>query len=153
MIEYQNWTEKDIQYLKTINSYSEMKEVALKMLKGLPQPVAQVCGPLTTGGRGSFKANLEMFSEGIEILVNKGKTVFDQRPFEIPIQNLKKLTKGSGYQFEVLNDFYLPIFKSGLVKELYFLPGWEGSVGAKWEHEQARLLNIEILYFDKDLIS
>ncbi len=152
MNKYQNWTEENIQKIELLETYADMKEIALQMLKDLPQPVVQLCGPLTTGGRGSFEANIEMFNEGIQFLAKQDKTIFDQRPFEIPMQKLKAVRKDSGYAYELLNEFYLPIFESGYVKELYFLPGWENSVGACWEHEQAQRLEITISYLPKDLL-
>lgn len=153
MSKYQNWREDDVQKVALLETYADMKDVALIALKALPQPVVQVCGPLTTGGRGSFEKNLEMFHEGIQFLAEQGKTVFDQRPFEIPMQKLKATRKGPGYAYELLYEFYLPVFQSGHVKELHFLPGWESSIGARWEHDQAQQLGITIFYLPKSLLN
>ncbi len=50
------------------------------------------------------------------------------------------------YATMLLTDFYQPLFETGLIKILYFLPDWQSSVGARWEHDQALKLGIEIVY-------
>ncbi|MCL4400306.1 DUF4406 domain-containing protein [Patescibacteria group bacterium] len=150
---YKNWTHEDLERVESVDSYEAMLDLALKILPRLGQPIAQVCGPLSTGGRGSFEKNLEMFSEGIEFLHNQGKIVFDQRPFEVPMQKLKNSREKGGYAFDLLDKFYLPVFESGYIKEMHFLPGWDGSTGAKWEHEQANRLGISIYYFPESFIN
>lgn len=142
-----------MQQVELLETYAQMKAFALEMLGRLPSPVVQVCGPLTTGGRGSFEANIAMFHEGVQLLAQQGKTIFDQRPFEIPMQKLKTIRQDPGYAYELLDEFYLPVFESGLVHELHFLPGWESSTGARWEHEQAQRLGIAIFYLPESLLS
>lgn len=149
---YQHWKPESLDLMKTLTSYTAMKDFALAMLEDLPGPIVQVCGPLTTGGRGSFEANVQAFHEAIHWLSNQGKMVFDQRPFEIPIRQLIVARKESGYAYELLAEFYLPIFQSGYIKELYFLPGWESSIGACWEHDQGKLLGIAIFHLPHNFL-
>ena len=144
MKEYPHWEKYDFELLATTRTYSDMAQVAFRILQRIPGPIAQLCGPLTTGGRGSLEENLKMFDEGIQHLVAQGKNVFDQRPFEEPMQRLKIALPKGVYATEILSDFYLPLFESGLIHELHFLKGWEGSRGARWEHEQAQRLGITI---------
>jgi hypothetical protein len=109
------------------------------------QPVAMICGPISTGGKGSKKENLEVFSRAIERISADGLCVFSQIPFEDDMLRIYK----SDPKFQgnrLLEEFYLPIFQSGLLKLFCFLPGWEHSVGATWEHEQAEALNIPRIY-------
>lgn len=146
-MKYQNWTDLEVSEIdKTINC-EQMLRIALKKLEKLPRPIVQVCGPITTGGKGSIEANIKEFDIAINRLANEGKIVFDQRPFEIPMQRIRESMKDVIYAHELLNDFYLPIFESGLIDELYFLEGWEKSTGAKWEHNKAQELKIKISYF------
>ncbi len=147
---YCNWPEEEIARLAELTSYAQMAEVALAKLKTLPHPVLQVCGPLSTGGRGSFPENLKVFGEAIRHLSEQGRNVFDQRPFEIPMQKIKLARSAPGYAYDLLAEFYLPIFESRLIDELHFLPGWEGSTGSRWEHEQALRLGIPTAYFPAD---
>ena len=142
------WTEEDHKALREATTYKQLLEVALCVLARMPEPRAQVCGPISTGGAGSVEENLKRFDQVIEKLQKENIEVFDQIPFEIPMQKIKTLNKVEGYDNNLLNDFYLPIFESGLVYKFYFLPDWESSTGATWEHEQARRLGLEIEYME-----
>ena len=52
----------------------------------------------------------------------------------------------SVYPEAILDDFYSPIFNSGLIKEFYFMPNWQSSKGANWEHNEANRLGIKVSY-------
>lgn len=141
------WTKEDYKALEEAISYKQLFDIALKILARMPDsPRTQVCGPISTGGKGSFEANMEYIDSVIKKLQEDGVNVFDQMPFEIPMSKIKKLNPVEGYDYNLLNDFYLPIFESGLVHKLYFLPDWKSSTGSKWEHEQAERLGLEIGY-------
>ena len=140
------WEEKDILELKQAETMSHMFEVGLRVLKKIPQPVEQICGPISTGGKGSLLENLVAFNETIVSFQNEGKNIFDQMPFEEPMQRIKSGLQQGEYATTILTDFYLPIFESGLVKKLYFMKDWQSSKGSNWEHEQAKRLGIEIEY-------
>lgn len=147
MKNYKNWSADNLERLQYLNSFPEMRKIAFQVLGELPQPVIQVCGPLTTGGLGSFEANIERLGKGIEILAQQGKIIFDQRPFEDPMHKLITEAHDIGYPYEVLEEFYKPLFESGYIKELHFLPDWQSSTGSRWEHKQAERLGIAIHYF------
>lgn len=156
--QYHHWKPWHFKKLKTIRTNPEMAGIAISILAELQkeseQPIAQVCGPLTTGGFHSFEANLDMIGKGIDFLAERGKTVFDQRPFEFPIKRMgkkkEKKRARSGYPMALLEEFYLPILESGLIKELHFLPNWESSIGACWERTQGERLSISCLDFPQD---
>ena len=141
----QYWTKKDACDLKLAKNFSDLSKVALRVIARMPQPVGEVCGPITSGGLGSREKNIEAFLKAIHCLRYDGKIIFDQIPFE---EKLYKFTLAKWYQggLQLLNEFYLPIFESGLIKVFYFMPLWETSMGAKWEHEEAKLLGIKIVY-------
>lgn len=114
----------------------------------MPKPIGEVCGPITSGGRGSIEKNLAVFSAAIKKLISHGKNIFNQMIFE---DNLKKIWEGGNRDNDtLLQDFYLPIFESGFIKTLYFLPDWQTSYGARWEHAQGKRLGIEIVYLPDD---
>lgn len=140
------WTKEDVLEMEQSVTMREMFDVALRVLKRMPQPVGQVCGPISTGGRGSLLENMVAFNETIVFLQAEGKIIFDQMPFEAPMQRFKVDLVPGEYATTILNDFYLPIFESGLIKKLYFMKDWESSKGAVWEHKQAKRLGIEIEY-------
>ena len=118
--------------------------IASRVIDRLPKPIVTVCGPIATGGLGSVEKNLHAFNQKIIELQNKGLNVFDQMPFEEPMQEFKKKLQKGEYLESILTDFYLPIFESGMISESYFMPGWESSHGANWEHEQFERLGIKI---------
>lgn len=142
----QYWTDEDILLLEQAESTEHMLDIALRVLHRMPEPIGQVCGPISTGGRGSIVENLIAFNETILFLQSEGRIIFNQMPFEAPMQRIKTTLPPGEYATALLTDFYLPIFTSGLIKKLYFMPDWESSKGAKWEHDQAKQLGIEIEY-------
>ena len=140
------WDEEDFVALKEAQNFKDLYQIAHLIFARMPGSIGQVCGPIATGGLGSVKANLEVFDATIRKLQGEGKIIFDQMPFEWPMQDLKKkVTDGAN---TILQDFYLPLFESGKIKTLYFIKGWETSYGANWEHDQAKRLGIEIEYLD-----
>ena len=136
----------DCQAAKT---FAALATVALRTLERMPQPIGQVCGPISTGGKGSIKANLVTFAEAIEWLQGQGRNIFNQMPFE---EHIFRIIDG-GYNTQVnnqlLEEFYLPIFASNLVTTFYFIPGWESSHGATWEHEQIQKHGYAIEYLQQ----
>lgn len=53
----------------------------------------------------------------------------------------------------ILDEFYKPIFEKGYIQEVYFIPGWEYSFGARWELEECKRLGIKIEYLPENWIS
>ena len=141
------WEEKDWQDLEKAESMKELYLIAERIINRMPKPIVQVCGPIANGGLGSIEANLNAFNQTIKGLQNKGVNVFDQMPFEEPMQVFKKKAVIKEEVFKsIMEDFYLPIFKSGLISTFYFMPSWQTSLGSKWEHKKAKALGIEIKY-------
>lgn len=143
------WTEEDSILLEKADSYSDLFRVAEKVLRRMPPPVFQVCGPVSTGGLGSIEKNLEEIEKMIKKLQGEKKSVFNQIPLEAHIQRIKAKRDFKGYDESILSDLYLPLFESGLIHSLCFLPDWKSSTGAKWEHEQAERLGLGIIYLEK----
>ena len=133
----------DLAQIKEAQTFFEMAQIAIGVLEKMTGAVAQVCGPISTGGLGSVEANLQKFDETIVKLKNKGVNIFDQMPFEWPMQKLKE--KPDFKPDDLLLEFYLPIFESGYIKMMYFMNDWQSSYGARWERAQAKRLGIEII--------
>jgi len=143
----QYWSVEDREELNRARSYSDLLVIAERVIGRMPKPVAQVCGPITTGGLGSFVKNIAVLKKTIETLALAGKSVFDQTPFQEQMQYIKDANgNGSDYDHELLREFYQPLFEKKLIDELYFIPGWESSVGTRWEHEEALRLAIPKYY-------
>lgn len=140
------WKDQDWKDLGKVESVVDLHVIAERIIARMEKPLIQVCGPIGTGGLGSIEKNLDAFNNTILYLQSKGLSVFDQMPFEAQMQNLKKKFSAEKVVNDILNDFYLPIFKSGSISAFYFMPNWQTSFGAKWEHEEAQRLGIEIIY-------
>ena len=138
------WTEEDCADVEKATEFGELSVVACRIAARMPPPVGIVCGPITSGGLGSTEANLAHFWCAIEYLRCRRLVVFNQLPFENALFEIKHSKRGdSGAQ--LLNEFYLPLFRTRLIHVMYFMPGWQGSVGASWERERGRELRIAIL--------
>ena len=120
------WKIEDKDELQKAVTYEELAQIALRILGRMPQPIAQVCGPISTGGLGSIEENMKVFQETIQGLVDKGVTVFNQMPFEEPMFRIVRPPYNKG-QPQLLELFYLPIFESGFVNILYFMSQWDTS--------------------------
>jgi hypothetical protein len=96
---------------------------------------------MSTGGLGSFTANMTRFRLAIDKATEHGLQVFDQIPFQQTIIRLCDFKEEqTHYNWDVLENFYRKIFESGHVHRGLFLPDWHSSTGAKWEyHLMARL--------------
>lgn len=139
------WMPEDRHDIEHAGTFTDLGAIALRIVARMPQPLGQVCGPISTGGAGSIEANLRRFRETIESLTRAGENIFDQMPFEEPMFEIRKRTGGA----TLLEDFYGPLFRSGLIRKLFFVPQWHTSVGANWEREQAMRLRIEIVDLDE----
>ena len=148
----QYYTKEVLQAIKECKDYEDMRAIAMGMLHKIPKPIAQVCGPISTGGKGSIQANIAALEYAMAKLINQGINIFDQAPFEEPMQRIKAESGKSVRESnqELLDKFYLLLFQSGLITTFYFLPGWESSFGASWERRQAKELGIEIIDLPED---
>lgn len=140
------WKDEDWSDLDKSESVKDLYIIAIRILGRMEKPLSQVCGPISTGGKGNVKDNLLEFNNKIKELQEKGFNVFDQMPYEDPMYRMMVNFSKEEYMENILTDFYLPLFESGHIKELYFLPDWKSSHGATWEHEQAKRLGIKIKY-------
>lgn len=128
---------------KEVWSFGELSGVAAEALHAAAAPygpkvkLGMVSGPISTGGFGRVEANLGAFEETVALLERLGVPLFNQLPFEPHLWRIAR-REGSDYNpRELLEGFYLPLLMSGRIGTLYFIHGWEGSNGARWEHGKA----------------
>lgn len=165
------WTYADIQELVASRDFEHMGQITLGVLKRSPCPVTMVSGPISTGGSGSRAENLARYHRAMEFLgLFQDRKVFNQLPSEEAVirhynawrQGLVGLelepaapTKVGAfhlqkdedpYCWELLEGIYAPLFRSGKVGFLMFMPNWKTSRGSKWEHDMACHLGIPIGY-------
>ena len=147
------WTEEEFSALEKVSEFSELFPIGLKVIKRMPQPVSQISGPISTGGKGSIEANLDFFTKVIAALEKDGQNVFHQLPFQDVMIKLTEKWQGSGYCMPLLTEFYKPVFESGLIKKVYFIDDWQSSFGAAWEHKECERLEIEIIHLPEDFLA
>jgi len=128
-------------------SYKTLADIAITVLFAMPRDVTMVCGPITSGGLGMLALNLDRFCFAIDLLAASGENVFTQLPFERSVRAIREFKHYNVKNDRLLQKFYLPIFRSGFVTRLCFLPLWKTSYGATWEHERAIELGIGRAYF------
>lgn len=144
------FSDQELLEINQAPSYSALCVYALEVLKRMPPDVCMVCGPITTGGLNSPEANLRRFSGAIDLLHRHNYNVFTQMPFEEPMHRIQSQDPPGTSGLVLLNEFYLPVFSSGKVTRLCFLPGWQTSFGASWEHDRAIDLGLVRKYFRDD---
>ncbi len=155
---HDGWKNEDYKSIYRAKNFNDVLQIGLKVAKqfscGLP--LAQVCGPISTGGLGNVSDNLWHFHRTIQKLKKEKILVFDQMPVEPIFEAFHKerIEKGeTGYTTDILGKFYLPLFQSGLIKRFYFIYDWESSLGAQWEHEQAKRFDIQVHYLPKGYVT
>ncbi len=133
--------------LHNARDLAELAKVAVTIaerLFNLDWVVIQICGPMTTGGLGNEMLNRKRHGAAIELALKKGHIIFDQRPFESKLRELKAKISGTEYCQDVLDVFYQTIFASGYITRLWILSGSEGSRGVAEEIKLAGRLGIGV---------
>lgn len=142
-------TETRRQALENATTLEEVAQIALCAtleIKAQGHQIVQICGPISTGGRGGLEANLHFFKLATHVAVKNGFVVFDLPFFQDPIIRVTHYGKeeNGAYLWEILELFFEPIFRSGALSKAFFLPGWQSSIGARWEREKLTELGIPI---------
>jgi hypothetical protein len=122
----------------TAPSFIELAARAKQTLEGR-RGYSIVCGPITSGGTGEERLNLDIIIASIRGLSRRGIPVFSQLPYEFGIRPLARAWKeggNDGYCWPILHEFFAPIFQTGAFSHAWFVPGWEGSTGSRWEREE-----------------
>jgi len=137
-------------------TFKDLLHIAFAIIERMPPGIHMVSGPISTGGVGTIEGNRRVFEGVIDMLIlEKRFNVFSQMPFEDKIVELYLQWHADNpkekYCTPILTDLYEPIFTSGRVKVLHFIPGWESSTGARWEHESCGRWAIERRYLPTEL--
>jgi hypothetical protein len=149
---YNYWSEEKLRLLAEAKSFKEVADVAISVLRSMPTDIkiSELCGPISTGGFGDPRKNLLLFERCVEELRIRDFNPLDVTPMEKKLKELERNWKAegnSGYCFPILETVYGKIFQSGFIKRAFFLPNWETSFGARWEHKTLNELGIKILNF------
>lgn len=139
------WTAADFEKLKATRTMSECLAMALEILDRMPQPVVMVSGPISTGGKGTVEENTRAFADAIRLVRVSGKTIFNQLAFEDKFLEFSKQST-MAYFTPILDDFFLPLLKSGKIKQIIFMKDWQSSTGSRWEYVTAGQLGIDRVF-------
>jgi hypothetical protein len=158
----EHWCDKDHELLSACDTFEKLAEKGIQLLYRVYEgakrgTVAFIAGPMTTGGIGGFKQNLQLHEHTIAVAREQRLTVFNQIPFQNHMIRIGKL--GSKLKFEVtdtdyplaiITDFYYPLFESKLISDFLLLPGYQSSRGAMLElHKAVEVERISIRGYPK----
>ena len=142
------WSLKSFIALEDAKSFSHLVPIAVGILECFEEPVTIVSGPISTGGLGTREHNMAVFRAVIQRLQSQNRSVFDQTPFENVLFRISREWFSQNpmetYCMPILEDFYEPIFSSGLISRIAFIRGWQSSFGARWERMKAIEIGLEI---------
>ena len=132
----------------TGDSFEELAGHAVTKLTELGRHVAVVCGPISTGGTEHQTYNFQIFNAAVHGIAAWGVATFDQTPYEFGLRKLGiawEAAGNTGYCMPILEVFYARLFDSGLVATGWFIPGWQSSIGARWERRKFQSNGIPIV--------
>jgi hypothetical protein len=138
------WGSADRDKAESSVDFESVADIAVHIAARMPQPLCVVCGPIRSGGLGDVALNLERFAQTIRLLRIQGWSVFNQLPFERHLWRIEQLPGKK--PLDILDVFYGRLFRSGLIRQMAFMPEWQTSFGTSWEHEQAVRQLIPIVY-------
>jgi hypothetical protein len=99
--------------LESAQTFEDLVAVALDDIAKLGRPRGMVCGPLTSGGLGNFKTNIDAMQERIDVLKAEGLIIFEQTAYEDDLQRIKKNYDPRTVESTLLETFYGTIFGRG----------------------------------------
>lgn len=135
-------------------SFAELSMIAIRELTLFTGGAEIVCGPISTGGRG-LDNNILVFGRSITRLLEQGKEVFSQVPYEEKIFELRRKWQevspenNGKYCLPILEEFYRPLFATHRIRVAWFIPGWESSQGAQWERNELTRLGASVCDLDE----
>lgn len=149
-----NWIQEHLDAAHAAASFEALAAVAIQILLHMSKdgPCIQVCGPITTGGYGCEVKNRTRLKAAIDTAAKNNHRVFDQTPFGYHIKRIGDAHSPGAYDKSILNIFFREVFGSGHIKEIWILPGSEGSVGVEWEIAEAKRRGIVVRDFPKQLL-
>lgn len=141
-------TPEDHEVLARAGSFRAMSIVPIRVLERLSaegRPVVQLSGPMTTGGLGNPDLNFRLYREAVRHAYDRMVNVHDVTAYKAPLDHLcGQLPMGNPYPWDLLNDFYAPMFQSQYVTHLWLLPGWNTSTGSAFEVVEASMNGVRV---------
>ncbi len=157
LVHYRYWTPADHENIRLAGlCLRKNRDVAMSVISRMPPSIHMASGPMTSGGLGSFEANMELFYRTVEyLIVTEKRNAFSQVPFETGMvafhQGWVDLVGKRKYCWPILLEFYEMLFATGKFDTLHFIHGFESSIGARWEYDQCLKRGIKIRRLPKSL--
>lgn len=136
---------EELRVLESATTLDELADAATSFLKRMKQEyevVVQICGPMSTGGCGTFEGNMARFNRSVEVAIENGAAVFNQVLFQEAMIRICNWKEGDPYPEQLLTVFYARVLSSGYIDKGLFLSGWETSTGSRWERNFLTSLGI-----------
>ena len=146
----QYFTQSRISAIENASSFEDLSKLALEILTEMAQKakrsiprkeLAMILGPMKTGGKGSFDANIKRYDFAVQEIERENLTlIFNQahKVFQAAIEKIfdDKKNFPNGYEATTLiNGYNKPLLESGLIDKIYLLPNRTDSLGTKLEFE------------------
>ncbi len=130
-----------------VKNFQELYHSVVDELRSIEGVKTMVLGPVTAKDRGALENNLLELRIKARKLSSKW-VVLDLPSFQKIIESLVRKTGTTGYPYIILEEFTIPLIKSGVFKTLFVRKGYENSIGATIEHDMALANDIAIVYFE-----
>lgn len=132
-----------------VTRFSELYDVTMEMMAGVDGQKTTVLGPIISDIPEELQHNLDTLHYKAERL-SKDWTVLDLSSFRSIISFLLKKDEVSvqKYPHVILENFTLPLLKSGIFKTIFMRKNHEKSFSAQIEHDYALGNDIQVVYFD-----
>jgi len=133
-----------------MNEASSLKDLvpAAKLILSQMKDPIMIIGPMTTGGKENMDDNFCFHDAAVTEAILRGQEVFYQSWFKDPMIRVitdfweRRESEAGRHKTsrEIIFQFYLPVFKLGIIKSLWRLPDWNSSVGTILECDVATSL-------------
>lgn len=148
------WSQDYLEAASKAKTVNELYCISIEAIASThKKDIHMVIGPMTTGGAGNLDLNMARHKKVVEHFLSQGICVFDQSQIDDDMSRIIDTINIKGYPWLLFEDFFGPLFESGIISKLHLLPDWETSTGTKWEHEKARSLGIELNYLTEDFVA
>jgi hypothetical protein len=156
-IHYSNWTEQDRVAIAQAITFNRLADIAVGIIDRTSGCLNMVSGAISSGP-GNIEDKLNLFRATIEYKADvENLAMFSQIPFEDKMRELVEIWRiqsgNNGYCWPLLYEFYQRVFFTKRIVKMHFMPGWNVSIGAKWEREACRNLGIAILDIPEEVMS
>lgn len=146
----------DLKAIAAAKVLDDLAKIAIRVIEQMPGPAIWVGGPVTAGRR-TIKENRDRLHKVILYYKRRGELAFNYLILEKKAREILERQFGSGRlprkaQEKLRDEFYAPIFRSGLIKRLYLLNRWDSSLNARWMSEFAKKAGIPVLELHEEVI-